>query len=67
MKKIFVIAALLVSTGVISSCTKESDVAPASLNKKVATEETLDSETNVDGKLGVGDGGVDYPPTKKPR
>jgi hypothetical protein len=64
MKKILLIAALFVSTGIISSCTKEKEVAPASVTKKVADTEE-DTEIG-GGGLGTGDGGVERPPVKKP-
>jgi hypothetical protein len=62
MKKILLIAALFVSTGIISSCTKENEVAPASLSKKVADEGDTDY-TGIDpiGKLGTAPGGIDRP------
>ena len=62
MKKILFIAALFLSTGIISSCTKEKEVAPTSITKKVA--ETDDEIGG--GGLGTGDGGVERPPVKKP-
>lgn len=58
MKKILLIAAFFVSTGVISSCTKDN-VAPK-VSKSIASSEDLE----IDGQLGTGDGGVDRP--KKP-
>ncbi|MDT3401817.1 hypothetical protein [Mucilaginibacter terrae] len=64
MKKILLIAALFVSTGIISSCTKEKEVAPTSVAKKVA--DTGDDEEIGGGGLGTGDGGVERPPVKKP-
>lgn len=68
MKKILLIAALFVSTGIISSCTKEKEVTPTSITKKVAAVETgTDDDTEIGGGgLGTGDGGVDRPPVKKP-
>jgi len=58
MKKILLIAAFFVSTGVISSCTKDN-VAPS-------TSTTTALAPTVDGQLATGDGGVDRPPVKKP-
>lgn len=49
MKKIFLIAALFVASGVVSSCTKENDVKP-SISKKLA-DGPGDKST-----LGSGDG-----------
>jgi hypothetical protein len=56
MKKFFYIAAFVLSTGVITSCTKEKDVTPT------VTKISSDSEDN----LGIvdptpADGGVDRP------
>ena len=63
MKKILLIAALFISTGVISSCTKENNVTP--VTKSIADTDQDDSECG--GCLGMGDGGVDRPtPPKKP-
>lgn len=62
MKKIL-ICALFVSSGLITSCTKEN-VAP-SVSKNVSLE-NLDE--TVDGQLGTADGDIDRPtPVKKPR
>jgi len=58
MKKLFIIAAFLLSTGLISSCTKDN-VAPTA--KTVATN-SEDTETG--GGLGTGDGGIDRPVRK---
>lgn len=67
MKKILLIAALFVSTGIISSCTKEKEVAPTSISKKVAEEGREGDDDEIGGGgLGTGDGGVDRPPVKKP-
>jgi len=63
MKKILLIAAFFVSTGIISSCTKENNVTPVSKSVSV-TEDELSECQNC---LGTGDGGVDRPtPPKKP-
>ena len=59
MKKILLIAAFFISTGVITSCTKDN-VAP-STTKTVAGN--TDDETG--GVLGTGDGDIDRP-VKKP-
>lgn len=62
MKKILLIAAFFISTGIMSSCTKENNVTP--ISKSLATEE---DDTECGGCLGMGDGGVDRPtPPKKP-
>lgn len=61
MKKILLIAAFFVSTGIISSCTKENGVTPTTTTTKVADE--YDEAGN---HLGTGDGGVDRPVVKKP-
>lgn len=53
MKKFFYIAALLLSTGAISSCTKENDAKPT-INKVAG--EMVNTEP-----IGNGDGGVDRP------
>jgi len=66
MKKILFIAALFISTGVISSCTKEKEVTPTSITKKVADEGHGEDDEIGGGGLGTGDGGVERPPVKKP-
>jgi len=64
MKKILLIAAFFVSTGVISSCTKENNVTPVAKSLAVDGQDDL-SECGA--CLGMGDGGVDRPtPPKKP-
>ncbi|CAM3833383.1 hypothetical protein MUGA111182_12320 [Mucilaginibacter galii] len=64
MKKIFLIAAFFVSTGIISSCTKENNVTPVAKSLSATTEDELSECQNC---LGTGDGGVDRPtPPKKP-
>lgn len=60
MKKILIFAALLFSTGVISSCTKDN-VAPTT--ETVSGVPAEDGESG--GGLGTGDGGIDRP-VKKP-
>ncbi|MFD1256017.1 hypothetical protein ACFQ3S_04355 [Mucilaginibacter terrae] len=60
MKKILFIAALLFSTGMISSCTKDN-VSPTT--ETVAGNPDDDGESG--GGLGTGDGGIDRP-VKKP-
>ena len=67
MKKILLIAALFISTGVISSCTKENEVTPTTTIKKSAdVGDDFDSECGA--CLGTGDGGYDLPtPPKKPK
>jgi hypothetical protein len=63
MKKILLIAAFFVSTGIISSCTKENNVKPVNKSLSVTSEEELECQNC----LGTGDGGVDRPtPPKKP-
>lgn len=59
MKKILIFAALLFSTGVISSCTKDN-VAPTT-----ETVSVTDTDGESGGGLGTGDGGIDRP-VKKP-
>jgi hypothetical protein len=59
MKKILIFAALLFSTGVISSCTKDN-VAPTT--KTVSGSAESDGESG--GGLGTGDGGIDRPVRK---
>lgn len=59
MKKILIFAALLFSTGVISSCTKDN-VAPTT-----ETVSVNDADGESGGGLGTGDGGIDRP-VKKP-
>jgi hypothetical protein len=56
MKKLFYIAAFVLSTGVITSCTKEKDVTPT------VTKVSVDSE-EVQGIVDPtpADGGVDRP------
>ncbi|WP_342648268.1 hypothetical protein [Mucilaginibacter sp. CSA2-8R] len=56
MKKFIYIAALFISTGIISSCTKENGVKPTV--SKVAGEPTIDNPPI------PADGGIDRP--KKP-
>jgi hypothetical protein len=63
MKKILLIAAFFVSTGIISSCTKENNVTPVAKSLSVESEDDL-SECGA--CLGMGDGGVDRPTPKKP-
>jgi len=63
MKKILLIAALFISTGVISSCSKENNVTPVS--KSIAADEQDFSECGA--CLGTADGGVDRPTPKKPQ
>lgn len=58
MKRILLIAAFFVSTGVITSCTKD--------NVSPSTSTTSAQAITVDGQLATGDGGVDRPPVKKP-
>jgi|GEM_PF-2574284 len=63
MKKILLIAALFISTGVISSCTKENNVTPISKSTASVEQEELECGAC----LATGDGGVDRPtPPKKP-
>lgn len=57
MKKILLIAAFFISTGVITSCTKDN-VAPSTAKTSALIDQ-------VDGQLATGDGGVDRPPVKK--
>jgi hypothetical protein len=68
MKKKLLIAALFAATGIVSSCTKENNVAPSNITKTLATENTEDGDdTEIGGgQLGTGDGGVDRPPVKRP-
>jgi hypothetical protein len=67
MKKKLLIAALFVATGIVSSCTKENNVAPSNITKTLATENTNDEDPEIGGgQLGTGDGGVDRPPVKRP-
>lgn len=64
MKKILLIAAFFISTGVLSSCTKENNITPVSKSLAVEAEDDLSECQNC---LGTGDGGVDRPtPPKKP-
>ncbi len=67
MKKTLYIAAFILSTGVLSSCSKENAVAPTSVTKTLATTEEEDTLEPDGGQLGTGDGGVDRPPVKKPK
>jgi len=63
MKKILLIAAFFISTGIVSSCTKENNVTP--IAKSLSVEEEDMSECGA--CLATGDGGVDRPtPPKKP-
>ncbi|WP_295771862.1 hypothetical protein [uncultured Mucilaginibacter sp.] len=61
MKKILLIAALFVSTGIVSSCTKEKEVAPT-VTKVAGNTTNDDDNTEIGGGgLGTGDGGVERP------
>jgi hypothetical protein len=64
MKKILLIAALFISTGVISSCTKENNVTP--VTKSISSVEQDQLECGA--CLATEDGGVDRPThPKKPQ
>jgi len=65
MKKVLIIIALISFTGIVSSCSKENNVAPPTSISNAVNDDT--DETGVDGKLGSADGGVDRPPVRKPR
>ena len=63
MKKILIFAAFFISTGVITSCSKENNVTP--VTKSISSVDQEDLECGA--CLATGDGGVDRPtPPKKP-
>jgi hypothetical protein len=51
MKKILLIAAFFISTGVLTSCKKDNTVAPTSISKTLA-----DDDSGAKNTLGNGDG-----------
>lgn len=58
MKKILLIAAFFISTGVLSSCTKDNNITPSKISTKVSDAPAIDEGNPSGGKLGTGDGGV---------
>jgi hypothetical protein len=61
MKKILFAAALFISTGLITSCSKEAETIPTNISKNLG-----DIESGGGGRLGTGDGDIDRPPVRKP-
>ena len=51
MKKIFLLAAFFITTGIFTSCTKEKDVTPTKISKSAIDNGGSDKNT-----LGNGDG-----------